>query len=126
MVEMTAEEQELYAMMGISPLVLAPDTVKNPKSAVVSVYLPGMAPATAPTLAAPDDDGDSDDDGYSSNRAVALADEDNGWAAAPVTPAPARSLELVEEAEASDASEQNGAPNRRRRRRSSASGSSDD
>ncbi|MEO1208115.1 MAG: Rne/Rng family ribonuclease [Cyanobacteria bacterium J06638_20] len=43
-VEMTPDEQELYAMMGISPLVLARETVKDPKNAIISVYLPGMAP----------------------------------------------------------------------------------
>jgi len=44
-VEMTPEEQDLYALMGISPLVLARETVKDPKTAVVSIYLPGMAPS---------------------------------------------------------------------------------
>ncbi|MBD1912339.1 MULTISPECIES: Rne/Rng family ribonuclease [unclassified Leptolyngbya] len=125
MVEMTAEEQELYAMMGISPLVLAPDTVKNPKSAVVSVYLPGMAPATAPTVSVMNDT-EGDDDSYNYRGAVALADEDNGWEPGPVTPEPVRLPEPAADSEASDASEQNGAPNRRRRRRSSASGGSDD
>ena len=44
MVEMTPEEQEVYAWMGVSPLVLSPQSVKNPKSAVISVVLPGQAP----------------------------------------------------------------------------------
>jgi ribonuclease E len=44
-VEMTPEEQDVYAWMGISPLVLAQQEVKNPKSAVISVVLPGEAPA---------------------------------------------------------------------------------
>jgi len=43
-VEMTPEEQEVYAWMGISPLVLSTKTVKNPKSAIISVVLPGEAP----------------------------------------------------------------------------------
>lgn len=43
-VEMTPEEQDVYAWMGISPLVLATQEVKNPKSAVISVVLPGQAP----------------------------------------------------------------------------------
>jgi ribonuclease E len=50
-IEMTPDEQELYAMMGISPLVLARETVKDPKNAVISVYLPGMAPPSpVPTV----------------------------------------------------------------------------
>ncbi|MEX0267980.1 Rne/Rng family ribonuclease [Leptolyngbyaceae cyanobacterium UHCC 1019] len=44
MVEMTPEEQEVYAWMGVSPLVLSQQTVKNPKSALISVVLPGQAP----------------------------------------------------------------------------------
>jgi ribonuclease E len=43
-VEMTPEEQDVYAWMGISPLVLSEQEVKNPKSAIVSVFLPGEAP----------------------------------------------------------------------------------
>lgn len=47
-VEMTADEQEVYAWMGISPIVLSNQEVKNPKSAVISVVLPGQSPAPLP------------------------------------------------------------------------------
>ena len=47
-VEMTAEEQEVYALMGVSPLVLTDRSVKNPKNAIVSVTLPGAAPNKQP------------------------------------------------------------------------------
>jgi ribonuclease E len=47
-VEMTPEEQEVYAWMGISPLVLSSQEVKNPKSAIISVVLPGQTPTAAP------------------------------------------------------------------------------
>lgn len=40
-VEMTPEEQEVYALMGISPLVRLEREVKNPKSVILSVVLPG-------------------------------------------------------------------------------------
>jgi ribonuclease E len=40
-VEMTPEEQDIYALMGISPLVLASEAVKDLKSVVISVTLPG-------------------------------------------------------------------------------------
>ena len=40
-VEMTPQEQEMYALMGISPLVLSSETIKNPKTAIVSVANPG-------------------------------------------------------------------------------------
>ena len=40
-VEMTPLEQEVYAVMGIPPLAMANQSVKNPKSAIVSVVAPG-------------------------------------------------------------------------------------
>lgn len=42
-VEMTSEEQDVYALMGISPLVLAAEPVKDPKATIVSVTLPGQS-----------------------------------------------------------------------------------
>lgn len=42
-VEMTPEEQEIYALMGISPLVLFNGDIKDPKSAMVIVTPPGAA-----------------------------------------------------------------------------------
>ncbi len=43
-VQMTQDEQDIYALMGISPLVLFDGEVKNPKSAVITVYEPGTTP----------------------------------------------------------------------------------
>ena len=40
-IEMTPEEQDVYALMGISPLVRLNREVKNPKSVILSVVLPG-------------------------------------------------------------------------------------
>ncbi|PIG93463.1 Rne/Rng family ribonuclease [Gloeocapsopsis sp. IPPAS B-1203] len=42
-VEMTPEEQEIYAMMGVSPLVHVNRTVKNSRSLIINVVLPGQA-----------------------------------------------------------------------------------
>lgn len=42
-VEMTPEEQEVYAVMGISPLILTQETVKDPRSVIISVTLPGQS-----------------------------------------------------------------------------------
>ncbi|XZO01896.1 MAG: Rne/Rng family ribonuclease [Microcoleus sp.] len=47
-VEMTAEEQDVYAVMGVSPLVLTNRSLKNPKNAIVSVTMPGEAPTKPP------------------------------------------------------------------------------
>lgn len=53
-VEMTPEEQEVYALMGISPLLLIDREVKNPKTATVAIKLPGQS----------DSDSDSDASQY--------------------------------------------------------------
>jgi ribonuclease E len=42
-VEMTPEEQQVFAAMGVSPLVLSAQTVKDPKNTLISVLLPGEA-----------------------------------------------------------------------------------
>jgi ribonuclease E len=42
-VEMTEEEQDVYSFMGISPLILSTETVKDPKSLIVAVALPGQS-----------------------------------------------------------------------------------
>lgn len=43
-VEMTQDEQEVYAIMGISPLAMTTMEVKDPRNTLVSVILPGQAP----------------------------------------------------------------------------------
>lgn len=43
-VEMTGDEQQMYALMGISPLLVSSETVKNPRTALVTVRLPGAEP----------------------------------------------------------------------------------
>lgn len=45
-VEMTPEEQEIYAMMGVSPLVHLNRTLKNSRSLILNVVLPGQAAET--------------------------------------------------------------------------------
>ncbi len=47
-VEMTQEEQDMYAMMGISPLVKLDREVKNPKIVQLQVVLPGESPISLP------------------------------------------------------------------------------
>ncbi len=44
-VEMPLEEQRIYAIMGISPIVYGGQAVENPQNTVVSVVLPGEAEA---------------------------------------------------------------------------------
>lgn len=43
-VEMTPEEQDIYALMGISPLVLSNEAVKDPRSTIIAITAPGETP----------------------------------------------------------------------------------
>ncbi len=45
-VEMTSQEQDVFALMGISPLVRLNREVKNPKSVIINVTPPGQTTAT--------------------------------------------------------------------------------
>lgn len=63
-VEMPLEEQRVYAMMGISPLIFSEQTVKDPQNTMVSVVLPGegaqfMADAQVADTEVADSSGDS-------------------------------------------------------------------
>lgn len=49
-VEMTGDEQDVYALMGISPLVLSNHGVKNARNAIVTVRLPGEQPLALSTI----------------------------------------------------------------------------
>ncbi|QQE66376.1 ribonuclease E/G [Leptolyngbya sp. BL0902] len=61
-VEMTSDEQRIYAMMGISPLVLATnETILDPRNVTIAVRAPGESAAANPTpilgaVAAPQDE----------------------------------------------------------------------
>lgn len=44
-ITMTPEEQEVYALMGVSPLVLYEGEVKNPRRAIVNIFEPGVESA---------------------------------------------------------------------------------
>lgn len=45
-IEMTPDEQDVYALMGVSPLVRLNREIKHPKSVILSVVLPGESPET--------------------------------------------------------------------------------
>jgi ribonuclease E len=46
-VEMTEEEQDVYSLIGVSPLVLVDREPKDPRNVIVTVALPGQAPRAA-------------------------------------------------------------------------------
>ena len=49
-VEMTEEEQDVYSLIGISPLVLIDREPKDPRNVIVQVALPGQEPRAANAL----------------------------------------------------------------------------
>jgi ribonuclease E len=78
-VEMTTEEQDVYAVMGVSPLVLTNRSLKNPKNAIVSVTMPGETPIKPPfeqlelefePTAQPEDEDGSEQDYYAEMSVV--------------------------------------------------------
>jgi ribonuclease E len=136
-VEMTPEEQDVYALMGISPLVLTAEPVKDPKSTVIAVTTPGEPSALPQPVRQPIPRRSEAD--FSSPSMDALQDtpqvdapEDN----APevdvpeeeVTSSPVDEVELAQaELEAPFETGSNGMevgvdPSRRRRRRRSSTG----
>lgn len=52
-VEMSLQEQDVFALMGISPLVKLEREVKNPKSVIINIVQPGQLPTT-PTESTPE------------------------------------------------------------------------
>ncbi|QZZ23019.1 ribonuclease E/G [Leptothermofonsia sichuanensis E412] len=118
-VEMTPEEQDVYAWMGISPLTLATQEVKNPKSAIISIVLPGEAPPPVEleTSAAVTTSGGSTV--QAPVRRSPIKPEEDGAISAPELSSPVE-VSPVQVTSEPEPSEPEGAVVRRRRRRSSA------
>ncbi|WP_204137381.1 Rne/Rng family ribonuclease [Halomicronema sp. CCY15110] len=144
-VEMTLEEQSVYAMMGISPLVLSTKEIKDAKNAIVQVVLPGEAVqlSDASSESSSQENADAVPEEPSAEEPSATVTEpilkSRGQPTAPadgngsatdsaVTVAVEAAEVSTENATASDATEAAVEPapkTRRRRRRSSASGDDD-
>jgi ribonuclease E len=128
-VEMTTDEQDVYALMGVSPLIRLNREVKNPKSVIINVTLPGQTSSSPPpevqeTSASistmpipapvkisrePEPEPESEPE---TEPLIEIEDEET----IEVEPIPQQEETL----NTSDDSETGGTPNRRRRRRSSA------
>lgn len=115
-VEMTSEEQRIYAMMGISPLTFSGQTAENPQTAVVAVVLPGEADgfmASAKSAAAAETASTTKRVIDPPIQADAKAEADE---AAAIAESSDLSIESSEEAEETDKPITKSAPVRRRRR----------
>lgn len=121
-VEMTLEEQDVYALMGVSPLVLATEEVKDPKSTVVAVTLPGEGRTSSgipvPTVFPPSGFEQSETEEISqSGSDFPLNEEDSADSVS--SSVPESTIDLAMSDLSTDSSDSNGS-SRRRRRRSSA------
>ncbi|MBW4645400.1 MAG: Rne/Rng family ribonuclease [Goleter apudmare HA4340-LM2] len=117
-VEMTLPEQDIFALMGISPLVKLDREVKNPKSVIINIVQPGQPPSTP----------------SESSSDTTTLEKTTSEVSAPKIPAPLVELEQeslpqpnIEASELASVAEENEtettsatSANRRRRRRSSA------
>lgn len=127
-VEMTQDEQEIYAMMGISPLVLSPETVKDPRSTVIQVVLPGEGKGTSSTpvvareLEAPTPTIPPVDDDKPRKKEIPAVTNGKKYEAAAIAIPESPSGESVASTNSQDEQSPDNKGNvRRRRRRSSAS-----
>ncbi len=149
-IEMTADEQRIYAMMGISPLLLSTQEVTDPRNVAVSVVLPGQAPpdiisvtpakveeepdSVAIAVAEPEVAAKGANSRTVRTRAArAKAQEADVTASAestvapePVIEAPSSPAPVLEETTAEVEAETTSTLRRRRRRRSSANGDGDE
>lgn len=134
-IEMTPTEQEVYSMMGISPLVLVDKEVKDPKSVVVSIKLPGEEDGeekiseNAEAIATGEPATEEPETGRSSvRRRRRISLPENGPPVieeVPVQPVAEPATPVAEAIETDETSEESEGESviRRRRRRSSASSS---
>jgi ribonuclease E len=117
-VEMTNEEKDVYAWIGVSPLIKIEREIRNPRTAIVTVVEPGSLPPEPPADAyepepQADEEPENDENGYQPENAYKM--QQLSLVPLPViVPEPA---EIIEEVASSENSAE---ANRRRRRRSSA------
>ena len=138
-IEMSPEEQDVYALMGISPLVRLNREIRNPKSVILSVVLPGESGQTeeeneevAESSSAPSSFALTPEAAQHSapvirSSAVAPVDED-AETSEPLlvtSPADTSELEMPSDSTAIGESDSNRPVIRRRRRRSSATDGED-
>ncbi len=127
-VEMTPEEQDVYAVMGVSPLVLLNRQVKNPKSAIINVVLPGQAAKsrTVESIAASEPQVEPEQLPEPATEEFAMSEQLTLLVQPPeelsTTPSPILPIAVVEPESESPSEE---SATRRRRRRSSATKDND-
>jgi ribonuclease E len=130
-VTMTSEEQDVFAFMGISPLVLFEGELKNPRTAVIQVQIPGeekyKIEQPAHTAISVEEDLDEDlDEDFAPGSSTSISSEESSTFADEFFTLTVEDDALEDEFEDAvfEPSERLSSAPRRRRRRSSATGSS--
>lgn len=121
-VEMTNEEKEVYAWIGVSPLIKIEREIRNPRTAIVTVVEPGSLPLEPPAAAyepepSVDEEPESNDNGYQPETEPEDAYQMQQLSLTPLPVIVPKPAEIIEEVVSSENSAE---ANRRRRRRSSA------
>jgi ribonuclease E len=121
-VEMTPEEQDVYALMGISPLVRLDQEIRNPRSVMVSVVLPGEAESGSSDNDTTDNDTTDDSWEDTSDPSEDSDSEESSDKVLVTSSGEAVDVDLESSADSTSTSESETKPPliRRRRRRSSA------
>lgn len=109
-VEMTQPEQDMFALMGVSPLIKLEQEVKNPKSVIINIVHPGQVSTPPPEETVKTPIAETTTTEFSPPKLKLEPKSSSVIASEPILP------ELGTE----DSEVTNTTPNRRRRRRSSA------
>ena len=123
-VEMTNEEKEVYAWIGVSPLIKIEREIRNPRTAIVTVVEPGSLPPEPPVAVSyeaepsviEDEADDNQENGYQHELEPENAYPVQQLSLTPLPVVVPKPAEVFPEVEAVSSAE----ANRRRRRRSSA------
>jgi ribonuclease E len=118
-VEMTNEEKEVYAWIGVSPLIKIEREIRNPRTAIVTVVEPGSLPPEPPAAADEPiyEEPENDENGYQPETEPENAYQMQQLSLTPLPVIVPKPAEIIEEVVSSENSAE---ANRRRRRRSSA------
>jgi ribonuclease E len=116
-VEMTKPEQDIFALMGVSPLIKLEQEVKNPKSVIINIVQPGQVSTPPPEETATTPIAETTNTEFSPPK-LKLEPKSSVTVSEPIEPI--EPIVSVSTLSTEDSEVTNTTPNRRRRRRSSA------
>lgn len=115
-VEMTKPEQDIFALMGVSPLIKLEQEVKNPKSVIINIVQPGQVSTPPPEETTKTPIAETTTTEFSPPKLKLEPKSSSVTVSEPIEPIEP----IVSTLSTEDSEVTNTTPNRRRRRRSSA------